>query len=89
MARLFLVVAITIATVAFAMANMHFVALSPVIGQPVQIRLIFLLVCCFLAGMFSTWFCMMVRKIRMKRRSVQASARREMRSDFERQLEME
>jgi uncharacterized integral membrane protein len=89
MARLILAIAVTIAIVVFAMANMHFVALSLVVGQPVQIRLIFLLMSCFAAGAISFWFFLMVRKMRVRRRSARGSAAREKPGGLEEQLDLE
>ena len=87
MTRLILAVAVTIAIVVFAMANMHFVVLSLVVGTPVQIRLVFLLMSCFLAGVISAWFFMIVRKMRLRRRSPKKLARRGEPGKLEKQLE--
>jgi uncharacterized integral membrane protein len=89
MTRLILAVAVTIAIVVFAMANMHFVVLSLVVGPPVQIRLVFLLMSCFLAGVISFWFFLMVRKLRMRRRSAKTPAAREKSGGLEEQLDLD
>lgn len=51
MVRLALAVLITIVIVVFSIANSHHVPLSLVVGKPVEIRLIFLLMCTFFTGM--------------------------------------
>ena len=89
MTRLILAVVVTIAVVVFAMANMHFVVLSLVVGPPVQIRLVFLLMSCFLAGVISFWFFLMVRKIRSRQRFGKASEAREKPGELEGQIDVD
>jgi len=81
--RLILAVLITIAVVVFAMANMHFVVLSLVFGPPLQMRLIFLLMSAFAAGIITASFVMMVRKIRLKRSVKREPVRREELAELE------
>lgn len=51
--KLATVVALTIALVAFAMANAHPVQLNYFFGEPVEIRVIVLIGVCYLAGALS------------------------------------
>ncbi len=68
MLRLVLSVLITIVFVAFVMMNTHHVALSVVVGEPVKIRLIFLLLATFVLGIMSSSFFIMVRQVRQRKR---------------------
>lgn len=67
MFRLVVAVALTIIFVAFIMMNTHHVGLSMVVGEPVKIRLIFLLLAAFALGMMSASFYAMVRQVRRRR----------------------
>ncbi len=67
MFRLLLSIIGTIVFVAFVMMNTHHVALSMVIGEPVKIRLIFLLLTTFVLGVMSSSFYVMVRQVRHKK----------------------
>jgi len=67
MARLIAVVLITVVIVVFAMANMHHIELSLVVGKPAQVRLIFLLGSAYLAGMVTSVLWGMARKLQRSR----------------------
>ena len=54
MIRSVLAVALTITAVAFSLSNTHHVPLSFVLGEAVQIRMIFLLLSAFIAGVVTT-----------------------------------
>lgn len=56
MGRLILLVAVTVIVVVFAMSNTQDVQLSLVFGQPVQIRLIVLLVATYASGIVTSFF---------------------------------
>ncbi|GAB4284459.1 MAG: hypothetical protein Kow0092_38870 [Deferrisomatales bacterium] len=69
MLRLIFAVLGTIVAVAFFMANTHPVAVSFVFGPPVPVRLIFLLLTAYGAGLLTAFFYLMVRSFgAMKRR---------------------
>lgn len=68
MFRLILAVVATISAVVFVMANTHEVELSFVIGAPVQVRLIFLLMLTFLAGLITSWLWGLISQVRWRRR---------------------
>ncbi|MCU0694872.1 MAG: hypothetical protein MUF54_26155 [Polyangiaceae bacterium] len=67
MARLILVVLITIVVVVLAMANMHHVELSLVVGRPAQVSATFLVASAYAAGVVSTVLWSMVRKLQRAR----------------------
>lgn len=79
MAQLIVAVGLTMAVVVFAMSNTHHVALGWVVGEPIQIRLIFLLGIAFVAGSVSTLFYQLVGRVmqqgRMRRRQQMAAMR--------------
>lgn len=68
MLRLLIAIAATVAVVLFVMVNTHHVALSFIFGQPVQVRLIFLLMLTFMLGSVLTIFISMYTKARLRRR---------------------
>lgn len=68
MPRLAMAVLVTIAIVAFGIANSNHVQLSFVVGRSVQIRLIFLLICAFFIGMGVPVFHRLVRRLEHDRR---------------------
>ena len=68
MSKLALAVLVTIGIVAFSIANSTHVQLSFVVGRPVQIRLIFLLICAFFVGMAVPVFHRLVRRLDHDRR---------------------
>jgi len=71
MIRLGLAVAATIVVVVFAISNSHRVGLSLGIGEPAEVRLIFLLLTAFIAGMVVPVFFRLLRSIdhqRLQRR---------------------
>jgi len=63
MVRLALAVIATIAIVAFVISNSHHVDLSLAVGKPVEIRLIFLLLCAFIIGMIVPVFFRLVHRL--------------------------
>jgi uncharacterized membrane protein YciS (DUF1049 family) len=62
MLQLALAVLVTVALVAFGMANTHQVELSVVVGAPVRFRLIILLAIAYAAGIVTAWFREMVKR---------------------------
>ncbi len=63
MIRLGLAVMATVVIVVFAISNSHHVDLRIAIGEPVQIRLIFLLLSAFIAGMVVPVFYRLYRRL--------------------------
>jgi uncharacterized integral membrane protein len=72
MLQLLIAVVATIAIILFAMANNHHVELSYVIGEPIRIRMIFLLACVFVAGWATAYFYQLVSQMTRRRRRVRA-----------------
>lgn len=66
MTKLTLAILITVLVVVFAISNSHHVDLCCPVGQPIKIRLVFLLVSTFVAGMAVPIFYGMVRRIRRR-----------------------
>jgi uncharacterized integral membrane protein len=66
MARLIILMAVTVIVVVFSMSNMRDVHLSLVFGEPVAIRLTFLLGVAYAAGVLSTIFYQTVSSISRK-----------------------
>jgi len=66
--RLALIVLATAAVVAFTLVNVHHVEMGLVFGQPVRIRLVFLLLIAFSAGSICTLITQQVLEIRHKAR---------------------
>jgi uncharacterized integral membrane protein len=64
MARLIFAVSVTVAIVTFAMMNTHQVTLSFIFGQPVKVRLIFLLMSTFMMGMIFLGLFMMIWRVK-------------------------
>ena len=63
MVQLILAVVSTVAFVVFCMANTHHVELSYVFGEPLKIRLIFLLTIAFLCGSLGTVFYQLTARV--------------------------
>jgi uncharacterized integral membrane protein len=78
MVRLLFAILATIGLVVFVMVNTHHVSLSFIVGPPIQIRMIFLLVCTFTVGALTTLFLMMGLRLRAKRRTHPLIDRQEM-----------
>jgi uncharacterized integral membrane protein len=76
MFRLILAIVATVSAVVFVMANTHRVELSFVVGSPVRVRLIFLLMLTFLAGLITTWLWGLIAQVRWSRR-VRSEVRQE------------
>jgi len=68
MIRLLIAVVLTFAGATFAMANTHHVPLSLLVAEPVEIRLIFLLMTTFLAGVLFASFSVLIRSANRRRR---------------------
>lgn len=77
MARLIVLMSLTIVAVVFAMSNTQDVQLSLVFGEPVEIRLIVLLVIAYAGGVVSSFFYQTITQLnrRAERRRLRASAR--------------
>ncbi|MDH5674063.1 MAG: hypothetical protein OEZ06_18040 [Myxococcales bacterium] len=79
MVQLILAVGLTVVTVLFSMANTHHVALYYVFGEPVRVRLIFLLAIAFIAGSVLTLLYQLTERVlsrsRAKNRRAWATAR--------------
>ena len=63
MAQLIVAVGLTVCVVIFSMSNTHHVDLGWVVGEPIRIRLIFLLVLSFVGGGLSTVFYQLVGRV--------------------------
>lgn len=63
MIQLIFAVAMTVGVVVFSMANNHHVELNYVFGEPVRIRLIFLLGIAYATGAVSTLFYQLTRRV--------------------------
>jgi uncharacterized integral membrane protein len=72
MLQLLIAVIVTIAVVLFAMANSHDVELSYIVGEPIRIRMIFLLGCVFLAGWVTAYFYNVLAQMNRRRRRVRS-----------------
>lgn len=66
MARLIIMMALTVIVVVFSMSNMRDVQLSLVFGEPIRIRLTFLLGVSYVAGVISTIFFQLITSINRK-----------------------
>ena len=64
MVQLVLAILITVVIVVFSVVNSHHVQLSFVIGAPVEVRLVFLLMCTFFVGMAVPTFHRLVRRLK-------------------------
>ena len=63
MVRLALAVLLTIVIVVFSISNSHHVDLSLALGDPIQVRLIFLLLSAFIIGMAVPVFYRLIRRL--------------------------
>jgi uncharacterized integral membrane protein len=76
MARLIIAMAITVIVVVFSMSNMRDVELSLVFGEPIVIRLTFLLAVTYVGGLVSAFFYQMItsvaRRAEIKRHRLRA-----------------
>lgn len=77
MRQLIPAVLITIAVVAFGIANSHHVQVSFVFGAPVKIRLIFLLMCTFFLGTVVPIFFRIIQQLRRRRQLKQAKQKQQ------------
>ena len=78
MRRLIVLIVLTAAVVAFGMANGHHVPVSLVVGEPIQVRQIFLLLSAAAAGAVGTIVAQQVARISRRRQREQLRlARRE------------
>lgn len=66
MGQLVLAILLTMLIVVFGMVNTHHVPLSPIFGEPIRVRMIFLLAIAFLAGSVVTFFYQMVSRLRRR-----------------------
>lgn len=71
MFRLIAAIVLTVSAVVFVMANTHHVELSFVVGSPVRVRMIFLLMVTFIAGLVTAGLWGMFARMRWKRRIVE------------------
>jgi uncharacterized integral membrane protein len=67
MAQILIAIGLTIVLVVFSMSNSHHVHLSYGLGEPIQIRLIFLLAVTFFSGVTFAWFWQLFSKVKEKR----------------------
>ena len=70
MLQLIVAVVLTVAVVLFGMANSHHVELSYVWGEPIRIRMIFLLAIAFLAGAVTSYLYQMANRVSRRSRRV-------------------
>jgi uncharacterized integral membrane protein len=66
--QLALAILITIVVVVLSIANSHHVHLSFVIGAPVEVRLVFLLMCTFFMGMAAPIFSRLIHRLRSEKK---------------------
>lgn len=86
MLQLFVAVVLTILAVMFAMANTHHVELNFVLGEPVEIRLIFLLVATYFAGGSTAYLYLLFSRVTrgfQRRRERLGEKRRVVEGEFE------
>jgi uncharacterized integral membrane protein len=74
MAQILIAILLTIVLVVFAMSNSHHVYLAYGFGEPIQIRLIFLLAVTFFSGVTFAWFWSMFSKVKTKRMARRSAA---------------
>ncbi len=67
MAQILIAIFLTIVLVVFAMSNSHHVYLGYGFGEPIEIRLIFLLAVTFFSGVTFAWFWRMFSTVKTKR----------------------
>lgn len=77
MVQLILAAIATVLVVLFAMANNEHVELNYVFGEPIRIRMIFLLACVFMAGMLTSYFYQVISQMNRRRRRMRAEYDRE------------
>jgi uncharacterized integral membrane protein len=68
MIQLLLAIVMTVGVVVFSMANNHHVEVNYVFGEPIRIRLIFLLGIAFIAGSVSTLLYQLTRRVMVRAR---------------------
>lgn len=68
MAKVLLIVLLAAMAGTFAMDNMHHVGLGLIVGEPVYVRLFFLLLTSYLAGCFSAMLIQLCLNTRARRR---------------------
>jgi uncharacterized integral membrane protein len=88
MSKFITVALITLVVVIFAMSNMHIVSISFFVGPPVEVRLIFLLMCSFAMGVLLTLFYLMLKKIMINRRRIQQRSQQQQMKHLEIQEEL-
>ncbi len=72
MIKLALVVLLTFVIVAFGIANSHHIPVSFVLGAPVEIRLVFLILCTFFLGTAVPLFHQLIKDLRHDKKAKQA-----------------
>lgn len=80
--QLIVSVLLTVAFVAFGMANAHRVTVELIFGEPIEIRLIFLLVIAFVGGFLTVALRQMAVRAVARRRDRRARLRRALASDL-------
>ena len=63
MGQLILAIGLTVAVVGFAMSNTSHVELDALVGEPIRIRLIFLLLIAYFSGAITAFFYQMIRRV--------------------------
>ncbi len=71
MFQLALAILVIVVIVVFSIANSHHVQLSFVIGAPIEVRLVFLLMCAFFMGMVIPIFYRLIQRLNSDRKTEQ------------------
>lgn len=71
MFQLALALLVTVVIVVFSIANSHHVQLSFVVGAPIEVRLVFLLMCAFFMGMVTPIFYQLIQRLKRDRKREQ------------------
>ena len=79
MLQLVVAVIVFVAIVLFGMANSHDVELRYIIGEPIRIRMVFLLFCVFLAGWATAYFYQLIAQLGRRERRLRSEYDRDAR----------
>jgi uncharacterized integral membrane protein len=73
MVQLIVAMLMTISVVAFAMANSHHVEMGAVLGEPIRIRLFFLMSIFYVAGALTAFFYQLLARVSRRSRHIERS----------------
>jgi len=77
MLQLVVAVIVFVAILLFGMANSHDVELRYIVGEPIRIRMIFLLFSVFLAGWATAYFYQLIAQVTRRERRIRSARDRE------------